>query len=340
MNNIKEPVFEINKSKVLEKYENLHKKGLIVSYSVKTNPLIASILEENTDSLFSVHFENELEFIKDKRKVIFLLQGTDEKFLKKLVDLGITNFVVDNKEDLDVIEDFPEKNKLTIALRMKLKENSIFTEKYFVFGMNVDFVCKKVLELKGKVKSIGIHFHRKTQNISEWSLKEELEDSLSLEVLKAIDFINIGGGLPADYKNSSAKYIDSVFLKINELRKWLDSFNIKTIIEPGRYIASNGILRTYVKAILNNNEIVVNASVYNTFPDTLVDNVKLLVANEGKGKEYVIKGCTPCSLDMFRYSVKLENVKIGDEIVFLNATAYNYYTDFCNLEKVKSEIVE
>jgi len=31
---------------------------------------------------------------------------------------------------------------------------------------------------------------------------------------------------------------------------------------------------------------------------------------------------------------------IGDEIVFLNATAYNYYTDFCNLEKVKSEIVE
>ena len=64
MNNIKEPVFEINKSKVLEKYENLHKKGLIVSYSVKTNPLVALILEENTDSLFSVHFENELEFIK------------------------------------------------------------------------------------------------------------------------------------------------------------------------------------------------------------------------------------------------------------------------------------
>ena len=84
MNNIKEPVFEINKSKVLEKYENLRKQNLIVSYSIKTNPLITSILEENTDSLFSVHFENELEFVKDKGKVIFLLQGTDEKFLKKL----------------------------------------------------------------------------------------------------------------------------------------------------------------------------------------------------------------------------------------------------------------
>ena len=337
---MKEAKFEISKGKVLEKYNNLRERGLIVSYSVKTNPLIASILEENTDSLFSVHFENELEFIKDKKRVIFLLQGANNDFLRKLFDLGIRNFVADNMEDLEIIEKFDKKDKINLFLRMKLKENSIFTEKYFVFGMNAELVNKKVLELKGKVKSIGVHFHRKTQNISEWSLKEELEDSLSLEVLKNIDFINIGGGLPVDYKNSSAKYIDSVFLKIEELRKWLDSFNIKTIIEPGRYIASNGVLKTYVKAILNDNEIIVNSSVYNSFPDTLVDNVKLLVENEGKGKEYVIKGCTPCSLDIFRYSVKLENIKIGDEIVFLNATAYNYYTDFCNLPRIKSEIKE
>ncbi len=58
-----------------------------------------------------------------------------------------------------------------------------------------------------------------------------------------------------------------------------------------------------------------------------------------KGKSYVIKGITPCSLDIFRYKVYLKDPKIGDELVFLNAGAYNFSSDFCDLEKIESKII-
>jgi len=53
----------------------------------------------------------------------------------------------------------------------------------------------------------------------------------------------------------------------------------------------------------------------------------------------LIKGKTPCSLDIFRYKVNLPEVKVGDKIIFLNAGAYNFSTNFCRLNELKTEIV-
>ena len=59
---------------------------------------------------------------------------------------------------------------------------------------------------------------------------------------------------------------------------------------------------------------------------------------KGEGQPYVIKGITPCSMDLFRYRVYLNNPKVGDEIVFLNAGAYNFTTNFCDLPELETEI--
>ena len=60
-----------------------------------------------------------------------------------------------------------------------------------------------------------------------------------------------------------------------------------------------------------------------------------------KGQPFVIKGISPCSMDLFRYRVYLgAEPKVGDELVFLNAGAYNFSTDFCDLDKIETEIVE
>ena len=76
-----------------------------------------------------------------------------------MVNQGIRSFVVDNEVDLDVMEEFLEDNTstLTLYIRIKLKENTIRTEKYYVFGMDSevvnqtkqDFVMIKV-DLTGK----------------------------------------------------------------------------------------------------------------------------------------------------------------------------------------------
>jgi ornithine decarboxylase len=56
--------------------------------------------------------------------------------------------------------------------------------------------------------------------------------------------------------------------------------------------------------------------------------------------QYCIKGVTPCSLDLFRYRVYLRRVSVGDKLIFLNAGAYNFSSNFCNLIIPDVKVVE
>jgi ornithine decarboxylase len=226
---------------------------------------------------------------------------------------------------------------------MRMKEHTIKTEKHFVFGMYSKQINELIPKLRKNIKisKLGIHFHRKTQNISEWSLKDELMDVVEEETLKSIDMVNIGGGIPVRYKNYNVDVIPYIFDKIKELKEWLNGKNIEMIIEPGRFIAAPCIkLETEIIGIYDHN-ILINCSVYNSALDTFVAHTRLLVEGElEKGTPYTIKGCTPDSMDVFRYRVYLDNPKVGDKIVFINAGAYNHCTDFCNLDKLETVIAD
>lgn len=337
--------FIVSISKLLGQYEKLKSMNLEVSYSLKTFPEIAWILEEKTDSFFTVHMMESLSFVKNMKRVWFVAQAWDKKKIKDLIDKGLENFIVDNEFDLTTLLQFLNENdvEINLLLRMKMREHTIHTGKYFVFGMYSKQINEWIPKLRrcSNIKLLGVHFHRKTQNTSEWNLKEELSQMLKEETLQNIDAVNIGGGLPVDYKNTSAKNLDNIFKKIVELRDWLKSYDVKTIIEPGRFLAGPPTkLETEILAIYDNN-IIVDASVYNGALDTIILPIKLLVEGElEEGETYVIKGCTPCSLDIFRYDVKLKNPKVGDKIVFLNAGAYCFTTDFCNLPKLPVVFVD
>ena len=336
--------FTLSKSKVLEQYNKVKEFADIVSYSSKTNQIVTGILEKNTDAMFSVHLVNELKNNKDRSRVLFLAQAWNVDLIQELYDSGIRWFAVDNESDLDVMETFLERDvKVNLLLRLKLRENTIRTEKFFVFGMTSEVISARIMKLKesGKIGELGIHFHRKTQNMAEWNYKYELERLFSEDILSAITVVNMGGGLPSEYANTNVNVLQSIFRRITEFREWLASKNVRLVLEPGRFIAAPaGKLHTKIIAIHDNN-IIVNASVYNSDMDALIVPVKLLIKGElQKGKGYVVKGITPCSLDLFRYRVYLDNPCVGNSLVFLNAGAYNFTTDFCDLEKIDTEIIE
>jgi len=339
--------FILSKSKVLEQYNKIKEIADIVSYSSKTNPLVTGILEKETDSMFSIHMINELKHVKDKSRILFLAQGWSQESIKNLTNQGINHFVVDNEPDLDILVDFLKnnENKINLFLRVKLKENTLRTERYFVFGMASDVINKRIKELTNnkKILNLGVHFHRKTQNMSEWNLKYEISNILDKDSLKLINILNIGGGLPSEYANTNVDVIKIAFEKIKELKEWLKNYNIKIMLEPGRFISAPACkLETYIKAI-HENTIIVNASVYNSDLDALIVPVKLLVKGElekGDGDPYIIKGTTPCSMDLFRYKVYLKNPKVGDKIIFLNAGAYNFKSDFCDLNELETIIID
>ena len=224
--------FVLSKSKVLEQYKITKSLADEVSYSVKTNPSLVSILEGNTDSRFTIHFADSMKYIKDKKRIWFIPQAWNSSDIDFLLERGIDSFIVDNENDLDVILNYLKSKqcKVNLLLRMRLKERTIHTERHFVFGMLSRQINDLIPELRKNksIEKLGIHFHRKSENIGEWDLKEELEQLLDKKTLECIDVMNIGGGLPVEYKNHKIDTLPYIFTKIKELRKWLSMQRIPT----------------------------------------------------------------------------------------------------------------
>lgn len=335
-------IFILSKKVVFEQLKKLKPICDEISYSLKTNHSVGKLLEE-VDCSFSIHSMEDTNLVAEKNRIWFFAQAWSSDNIDSLVKKDIKQFVVDNEKDLITLTDFLEKNevKVNLLLRMRLKEHTVHTGKHFVFGMFSTQINSLIPKLHNNpnISKLGIHVHRKTQNLSEWSLKEEISDSLTPETISNIDVINIGGGLPSVYKNFNINVYDSIFKRIANLHNWLKEKKIHMIIEPGRFIAApSTILKTKILSIYNNT-LVVDASVFNSAMDTFIANIKLLVEGEiDKGTPYTIKGCTPDSMDIFRYQVFLEQPRIGDYIVFKNAGAYNFQCDFCNLPKIKTVI--
>lgn len=340
-----EAKFILSAGKLMEQFKIVSSLADEVSYSAKTNYEVASVLGKLTGCFFSLHSIESLDSVSDKRRVWFLAQAWSKDEIAGLIKAGVDKFVVDNEADLKVLLAFLDGKalKISLLLRMRLKENTIYTGKYFVFGMSAAQVSSllPVLRENPSIGRLGIHFHRKTQNVSEWSLKEELEQSIKPEVFSLIDCVCIGGGLPVKYKNFSADVLGAIFSEVTKLRQWLNGMGIRMIIEPGRFLAAPCVkLEAYIKGVYDNN-IVVNCSVYNSDMDAFVASIKLEVDGEldGTGRPFTIKGQTPCSMDIFRYRVFLKNPRVGGKIVFLNAGAYNFASDFCGLKKLETVVV-
>ncbi|MBW2971348.1 decarboxylase, partial [Candidatus Woesearchaeota archaeon] len=229
--------FVLSKRIVQQQLDSLKPYADRISYSIKTNYEVGKVLEWMSDCSFSVHSIEEAKLINKPNRLWYFAQALDKQDIQLLLKIGVKNFVVDNHNDLKILLENVDGN-INLLLRMRLREHTVHTGKHFVYGFYSKDVNELIAQLKHNkmIDKLGIHFHRKTQNVSEWNLKNELMQSISNETLKDIDLVNIGGGLPSVYKNFRPDVLPLIFEKILDLRRWLNSNDIEMIIEPGRYI--------------------------------------------------------------------------------------------------------
>jgi len=339
--------FILNWNIVEEQVKSLFDLGLSVSYSYKTNHEVGDVLQNlNLGTFFSIHSKDEIKMIKNKSKIIFFIQAESFEELEGIIHQGILNFVVDNEIDFNNILSVAKSLnvKINLSIRMKFQENRIGTGKYFVYGLPSKRVNELIIREKENkfIDKFGIHIHRKSQNTSEWEIISELNDSILSEVFDRLDFINLGGGLPVKYKSYSSDILNYIFKQLKETIEWLKERKVEVFIEPGRYIAAPSIkLETEIIQIQDKN-IILNTTIYNCALDTILTGTKMIIEGElndnEEGDYYLIKGNSPTRDDIFRYNVKLKNPKVGDKIVFLNAGAYNYTTDFFGYTKLETVI--
>lgn len=341
--------FILSKSRLIKQIRFLENLGLKISYSHKTNKEVGNLLQKiSPKTKYSIHAKEEIEMIKDKSKISFFIQAESIDELKKIIQKKIKNFVVDNETDLNNLLTASKSlnKKISISIRMKFQEHRIGSGKYFVYGLPSKKVNKIISKLSNNpyVGEIGVHIHRKSQNTSEWDIKEEIKDSLTKESLEKIKSLNLGGGLPVKYRSYTSKVIPYIFKKITETKKFLEEHDIETTIEPGRFLAAPCIkLETKIIQIQEKN-IIINTTIYNCALDTILTETKMLIEEElpeenKDGDYFLIKGNSPTRDDIFRYKVKLKSPKLGDKITFLNAGAYNYTTDFFGYKKLETKIV-
>ena len=129
--------FVLSKSRLLKQYETV--RGLVdkVSYSYKTNPTVGALLGKMTDCDFDVDSVKTLDSIKDKRRVWFLALALDDLILSKIFSSGVRSFIIENKTDLGLLLDYSERHgkRISILLRMRMKERTIKTEGHYVYGL-------------------------------------------------------------------------------------------------------------------------------------------------------------------------------------------------------------
>ena len=337
--------FILDKKIIDAQVQSLLDLGLKVSYSYKTNHEVGNVLQDfELDVNFSIHAKSEIDMIMDKSKIHFFTQAESVEELREILESGIRSFVVDNEIDFErILEAVKTENaKVDLSIRMRFQEHRIGTGKYFVYGLSSEKVNELILKVKDNnlIKKVGIHIHRKSQNTSEWEIVSELEDSLSENVLDRINFVNLGGGLPVKYKSYTGEVLPYIFEKLKKVVEWLKDNNIDTFIEPGRYIAAPCIKLEVGIVQVQGSNLIVNTTIYNCALDCVMTGTKMLVEGEladgDDGEYYLIKGNSPTRDDIFRYKVKLKDPKIGDKIVFLNAGAYNYTTDFFGYTKLET----
>ncbi|MDW8035140.1 MAG: decarboxylase [Candidatus Korarchaeum sp.] len=312
-----------------------------LAYSYKTNPMLWEVLRE-TDSLVGVSSLGSMRRIEEADRVVYYLQGEREDEVKHLLRLGVKWFIVDNEPELRKLLASCDE-RIHLLLRVKMREHTIYTGKHFVYGLDWRKAKELISEIREdpRIEQLGIHFHRKTQNVGEWSLVEDVSEALG-DTLESVDWINIGGGIPVSYANSKPD-LNTVFKEIDELRDYLRAKRVKLMMEPGRFIASPSVVLEAEVLNVYDGNVILDCSIFNAYIDTYLLNVRLPVLGEVEmeGYRYLLKGRSPDWLDIFRYSVYLDReLKPGDKVIFLNAGAYNFHTEFNDMPKLRTEIVE
>lgn len=358
------PCFVVNEKQLRNtiEYVQRHLPGEIV-YSHKTNPhpLITKTVNGHKCGFLLSSIEEAEKIVNDTRvnpeKMIFQSPSLTKQQYEKIKSLGISRFIIDSREQLDLIlsslENMARKPEILIRINTGVTvvnpELDYSTDSYLGFPM-VDAlnVFKGLNELRKKDQIIlGLHNHFLSQNtfLNLWRKNLNIMTDY-VKTLRGkgilLDVVDFGGGYPIYYGKNVPTFesiAKLVALTTKRMRRAYPA--VRFIFEPGRKIVGESITLVteivHTKRFSNTNVIILNGSVYNASMDTLILDLFLPAGKIDKNKktlkEYVIRGSTPDSLDLFAKKIRLPELKSGDHIAFFHAGAYSFGSDFISLKK-------
>tara|TARA_E500000178_G_scaffold352213_1_gene415149 strand:+ start:1229 stop:2362 length:1134 start_codon:yes stop_codon:yes gene_type:complete len=333
---------------------------IIPYYAVKANPnkKILSLLNRlgshfDCASIKEIQSCNQLKVASHKISFGNTIKKSDD--IKKAYRLGVNLYAFDCEEELEKIAIYAPTSK--VYCRIQVPNGGAEWPLSKKFGCTPKLAEKLLIKAKElNLNPVGLSFHVGSQQLSNKTWEKAL--SISSKVYKnfykknqKLNFLNIGGGVPALYKNSKfnfTEYANNINILIK--RYFAEATPEKIIAEPGRFlVASAGILECEIILIKNHNSInqkwiYLDVGRYSGLAETegeaIKYNIETVKNKKGKKRKYIIAGPSCDSHDVL-YKKNLyvfpDNIKIGDRIRIFPAGAYtiSYESDFNGIKKIK-----
>ncbi len=190
------------------------------------------------------------------------------------------------------------------------------------------------------LRPIGVSFHVGSQQTDPTQWRAAIAAASGIFHACAgfgldLDFLNVGGGLPAQYRTPIPPLEDYAETIDAALRKHFGGCRPEIVIEPGRYLVGDaGVLRSQVLLVARKSRraakrwVYIDAGRYNGLPETQGERIHYRIRTPHEGRPaapVVLAGPTCDSTDIIYehagYELPLD-LEIGDTIDFLSAGAY------------------
>lgn len=329
-------VFDIDELKKRVKYFRKHlPKDTGIVYAVKANTFITKELEDLVDrfeicSPGEYTICNELNISGEK----MLISGVykDYKSTNDMINREeeIHRFTIESLEQYKLLSKLCKKYKKNIKVQLRLTSGN-------QFGMSEEDIYYLVNNQSSNIDIVGIQYFSGTQKHNLSIIKKEIDyvkkfiDEFESNTKIVIEEVEYGVGFPVFYFNGSEFDEDSYF---KELSDYLKVFKgKKLLLETGRGLAAScGSYITKVVDIKKNkigNYVIVDGGMnhlvyYGQMMAMKVPYFEHLPKKENVNTDkYNICGSLCTINDIIIKQVELNDLKLGDLLVFKNTGAYS-----------------
>ena len=323
-----------------------------IFYAVKANParpVLKTLLAlgSSFDAASIYEIETCLDIGVSTEKITFgntIKKGRD---IARAFDLGITRFAFDSRAELAKLKCYAPGAK--VYCRLFMEDGGAAWPLSRKFGCEPSTAIELLAEAAREgMKPVGVSFHVGSQqlNLSQWEVAISRTAKVFEELNKQniqLELLNIGGGFPAQYRQS----IESIeaYGKViqNALQRHFRDSMPRVIAEPGRGIVGDaGIIQAEVILIAQKSRktsrrwVFLDIGKFGGLPETFEEAIQYRVTTTKDDQRFgpvILAGPTCDEVDVLYdksdYSLPLGLIA-GDKIEFLSAGAYTAsYSSVC-----------
>ncbi len=278
-------------------------------------------------------------------KIVFAGVGKTEQEIEEALRYGVLFFNVESKPELEKINAVAArlKKKARVSIRInpavdpKTHHHISTGKKESKFGIDMA-LAESIFAAARKYPAISfcaIHCHIGSQIVSGDPFVEafrkvlEFTGRIEKKYGAKIEYLNLGGGLGAIYKDEKPQTADAYARKILPLFK---GRKFRLVFEPGRFISANGGILAgkvlYIKRTQVKNFAIVDAAMNDLIRPSLYEayhEIQPLVRSPRAAREiYDVVGPICESGDVLARERLLPKLEEGDLIAIMSAGAYGY----------------